>query len=66
MKLVFCGGGISMNLPYEIHYYNTEGVHFRTRSFCTLSDAIMESDFLKSMGYSHSVWHYSELLERYR
>ena len=55
-----------MKLPYEIHYYNMNGEHFRTRQFCALDDAKRESDFLKSMGYSHSVWHYSELLEQYR
>lgn len=54
-----------MKLPYEIHYYNMNGEHFRTRQFYTLSDAIKESNFLKSMGYSYSVWNYSELIEQY-
>lgn len=54
-----------MGLPYEIHYY-VGGMHFKTKQFYTLKDAQKESNFLKSMGYSHSVWHYSELLEKYR
>lgn len=54
-----------VSLPYEIHYYRDK-VHFKTRQFCTLDDAKKESKFLKSMGYSHSLWHYSELLEQYR
>lgn len=53
------------NLPYEIHYYRN-GEHFITRQFYTLKEAKKESDFLKSMGYSHSLWHNSELIEQYR
>lgn len=54
-----------VSLPYEIHYYRDK-VHFKTKQFCTLDDAKKESEFLKSMGYSHSLWHYAELLEQYR
>lgn len=54
-----------MSLPYEIHYYQN-GKHFKTRQFCTLDAAKSESDFLKSMGYSHSLWHYSELIDQYK
>lgn len=54
-----------MGLQYEIHYYRN-GEHFRTKQFYTLEEATNESNFLKSMGYSHSVWHYSELMEQYR
>lgn len=64
MNVAF-NGGVQMNLPYEIHYYNLKGVHFKTRQFFTLDAAKAESNFLKSMGYKHSLWHYSEMLENY-